>query len=673
MWVRRMKNGKYCIAITCIGSGVGQSIIDSCNLSELPLVTVGLGSNHFGYGAYDCTYMDYLPSIYSSEYVDKLIEKCLDYKVDLIIPGLDDEALILAEKIQKLSEAGLKIVVSSSELLRVIRDKARLDEVFSSDADIFFKSYSLSNIAEAVSSEKVRFPLIAKPRSGFASRGIEIILDKKDLNKINDTHIVQELAVPSKEDPQRDFYLKQIQNHINPQISEISIQLVMDKNGNIMGKMASYNKLHNGVPIEITPFDNSQVWSEIDKLIPAFKRLNHRGPLNIQGRLTDYGFRIFEMNARFTGITGLRAIMGFNEVESCIKDWLDISTADNSLQLNNDRFGVRQTRDKAISLENNLRVKALSNQLNKRTLKAAKTVMVTGAGGYLGQNLVTKLAQEGYEVFAFNRSKKLIKNIFSSYENVKCFDSHDLDTGVIRLGLLDYLIHCAFARPHYANEQIADGLKFTSRLIAKATMNQVPAIVNISSQSVYGTKQEPLWTEDTPVIPESVYAQGKYASELIVENAHLLNKQTYVTSLRLASLAGGSAGFAPVDLLTKLVERAMNQETITVIGGQQRMERLDIRDAVAAITALLKTDYHEWEPVYNLGSDNTYSVIEISERVICLANEHYGKNSRVEIKSSSETLPSFGMDSGRFRKLTGWAPKYDLDSTIESLLTIYIG
>jgi hypothetical protein len=36
------------------------------------------------------------------------------------------------------------------------------------------------------------------------------------------------------------------------------------------------------------------------------------------------GFKIFEMNARFTGITGLRALMGFNEVAICIEKWLKI-------------------------------------------------------------------------------------------------------------------------------------------------------------------------------------------------------------------------------------------------------------------------------------------------------------------------------------------------------------
>jgi len=666
-----MKDGKYCIAITCIGSGVGQSVITSCNLSDLPLITVGLGSNPFGYGAYDCNYMDYLPTIYSPDYIDALLAKCKEYSIDLIIPGLDDEALLLSENLQRFYDEGLKVIVSSPELLEVIRNKARLDEIFSSYTDIFFKSYSLFDIKEAIDSGKVKFPLIAKPRSGFASRGIEIILNDSDLARINENHIIQELAVPSIEDPSHDAYLNQIKNHINPQIAEISIQLVAGRDGNIIGKMASYNKLNNGVPIEIVPFENEYVWSEIDKLIPAFKKLNHRGPINIQGRLTDTGFRIFEMNARFTGITGLRAIIGFNEVETCIKDWLGIYSESHSLQLNCDRFGTRQTADKAISLSNNSEVRALSSMLNKGALKTVRTVMVTGARGYLGHSLVTRLAQKGYEVFAFNRSKKEIEELFSSYENVKCYDSSDLDSGAIRLGMVEYLIHCGFARPHCTNEEIADSLEFTNRLICKAILNQVPAIINISSQSVYGTKQEPLWTEKTHVMPETVYSQAKYASELMVRNAHYLNKQTYATSLRLATLSGGQKGLVPVDMLTKLVIKAMKEETLTIIGGQQRLERMDVRDAADAIAALLMTDYHKWEQVYNLGSGNIYSVSEIGECVAQIAKKQYNKNVTLEMQPADVQLASSGMDSGAFRKLTHWMPKYDLDSTLGSLFEFY--
>lgn len=663
---KTMKNGKYCIAITCVGSGVGQSVITSCNLSNLPIISVGLGSNPFGYGAYDCMEMAYLPSIYSPAYVNALIEKCLEYKIDLIIPGLDDEALLLSENLPKLHAVGLKVVVSEPALLKLVRDKERMTEVLSPITDIFVNSYRPANIKEAINLGKAKYPLIAKPRSGFASRSVEIILNENDLGKITEAHIIQDLAIPSQEDPFRETYLAQLEKHINPQICEISIQLVTDKNGEMMGKMASYNKLHNGVPIEIIPYDSDYLWYEIDKLIPALKKIGHRGPLNIQGRLTDDGLKLFEMNARFTGITGLRAIMGFNEVECCIKEWLGIGTGRNILQLNYDRFGVRQTADKSISIANNMEVKALSDSLNRRKLKSVKTIMVTGARGYLGQNLVKKLAQEGYNVFAFNRCKEQIIQFFNSYENIECFDEQDLVSGVLSLGLVDYLIHCGFARPHCTNDQIADSLSFTNQLIGRAISNQVPAIINISSQSVYGTKQIPLWTEKMPVFPETVYAQAKHAAELITENAHYLNKQTFVTSLRLCTLAGTQNGLLPMDLVFKFVARALNEEPLSIFGGQQQMERLDVRDAINAIIALLKTDYHDWDAVYNLGSGRVYSVLDIAERVAHIAKQ-YDKDVELEIQPSTECLPSFGMDSLRFKKLTGWTPRYDMDDIIDSL------
>src|SRR5690606_25191477 len=151
-------------------------------------------------------------------------------------------------------------------------------------------------------------------------------------------------------DPNYQFYTDQIAKNNNPQVSEISIQVVLGVNGELLGKMASFNKLNNGVPIEIVPYEDEQVWEIVDKLLPVFKQKGFVGPLNIQGRLTKKGLKLFEMNPRFTGITGLRALMGFNEVEACIKSWLGIDTNNNLLKINDNRFGIRQTTDKSISL-----------------------------------------------------------------------------------------------------------------------------------------------------------------------------------------------------------------------------------------------------------------------------------------------------------------------------------
>ncbi len=665
-----MRNKKYCIGITSVGSGIGQSIITSCNLSKLPITTVGLGSNPLGYGAYDCMKMDYLPTIYASEYVDELIKKCIQYNIDLIIPGLDDEALILSENINKISDAGLKVIVSGFEFLKLVRDKERMCQELTPVADIFVKSYDFETLKETIDTGKAKFPLIAKPRKGFASKGIEIILSEDDFYRITQDHIIQELAIPRQGDPFRESYLAQISKGINPQTSEISVQVVTDRKGDVIGKMASYNKLKNGVPIEIIPYESDYVWSEINKLIPTLKELGHKGPLNIQGRWTDDGLKIFEMNARFTGITGLRAIMGFNEVESCIKEWLDIDDHNNPLKLNYGKFGIRQTADKAVSLSNNDQVQKLSQVLNNNILKPQKTILLTGAGGYLGQNLIKELIKEDYEILAFDLNKETIKKLFAKDKNVTCYDQKDFDTGILTLGLVDILIHCGFARPYKSNEQIADSLSFAGDLFAKACLAQIPVIINISSQSVYGSKQTPLWAEDTKVMPESAYAQAKYAAELMCENIHIMNKQSFVTSLRLATLAGGQNGLVPIDVISKLVKKALREEPITIIGGQQEVERLDVRDAINAIISLLKTDYRKWDLIYNLGNNKIYNIMAIAEKVATIAREKYGKSVTINV-NPSDIDQKIGMNSSKFRDLTGWSSTYNLDDTIISLFDYF--
>ena len=660
-----MRNGKYCIAVMSAGSGVGQSVINSCKLSQLPLYTVGLGMNPFAYGAYDCDTMDYVPLIYADNYVDELIRKCHEHKIDLIIPGSDDEAHILAKNISKIEHEGFKILVSGVNLLNLVRDKEKMCDDLTPIADIFVKSYDIHSIKEALTNKKVDFPLIAKPRAGFASRGVEILLSEEDFVRVNESHIIQELAVPRHGDPLRETYLKQIAKRINPQIAEISAQIVTDKNGNVMGKMCSYNKLNNGVPIEMVPYEDEYVWSEINKLLPELKRLGHRGPLNIQGRWTDNGLRLYEMNARFTGITGWRALMGFNEVESCIKNWLDIDADINPLQMNYNKFGIRQTADKAIELSANNEVKQMSLSINNRALKEVKTLFITGAGGYLGQTLINMIQAEAYEIIAFDLTKDKTSQLFASYDNVQCVDIEDLNKGVIRLGETDYIIHCGFARPHCTQEQIAESLAFTNKLFGLAALNQVPAIINISSQAVYGTKQQPLWTENCPAMPETVYAQAKYASELMAQNIHMQNRTSYPTSLRLASLTGGQSGLIPIDIIAKFVNNVLQHKPIQIQGGHQKIERIDVRDAASAIASLIKTDYRQWKPAYNVGHI-VMSVLELAETVKKIAKERFNMDAEIQVVPDDNISANFGMDSS-LMKQESWTPKYGLDDIVVSL------
>jgi nucleoside-diphosphate-sugar epimerase/biotin carboxylase len=665
-----MKNGKYCIAITSIGSGIGQSIITSCNLSLLPLHTIGFDVNPFAFGAFECDEFEEIPSINSDKYLSILIDRCIYNNVDLIIPGLDDELLILAESSKLFNENGIQVLSSSKKLISLVRNKDKVFKEFSQFEDFFVKSYSLSQIKKLLISKDIIFPLIAKPLSGSSSEGVYILLKEEDLTRISDNCIIQEIAVPKEGDPNRETYLKNLYAGRNIQVSEISIQVVANPNGGILGRMMSCNKLKNGVPIEILPFNDNNIWGQIDLILPRLKELGHKGPLNIQGRLTDKGFKIYEMNARFTGITGLRAIMGFNEVEACIKKWLEIGHI-NSLKINYSRFGIRQVLDKVIVNDNSEKFKNSFDAINFNSSHNRKTVLVTGANGYLGHALIKRILKENYHIIAMGRSIEVLRELFKDYKDVSCVGVEDFYNSNLQLGQIDFLVHCAFARPHYSYEEIADSLHFTNLLFSYSIQHHIPAIINVSSQSVYGTNHISDWNEKDKPMPETSYAQAKYATELLIDNIQIINKHGNGTSIRLPALTGAANHVYKDEFLIKLIKKVICSEIIEVYGGTQRIDLLNVRDAADGIAVLLMKDYREWSKVYNLSTGKTHSLNEIIELICSIGKEKYDLNAKIK---SVQAVPknSFGMDSKLFRYQMNWKSKYKLEDTIKSIFDYLI-
>lgn len=380
------------VGITSIGSGVGQSIIDSCRLSELPLYTVGFGANVFAFGSYDCDTQDTLPNIYAEEYIVELVNKCKNHKIDILIPGLDDELYTISKNIDSFTRIGVVPIVPSVEVIELCRDKIKMSNILNVISDIFVNSYDRDTLIDKYNKKQIKFPLIAKPRGGYASNGLFVINSEDDFRFINEQHVIQEIAFPCDSDYNYKSYISNLKKGIVSQVSEISVQFVIGKKGNVIGKCATYNKLKNGAPIEVIPYENSDLWATLDAIINYLIKIGLRGPINIQGRNTNNGFKFFEMNARFTGITGLRAIMGFNEVEALIKDFLDINPKVKELKLNDRRIGIRQVANRVIEADRNIELdKVVIGTGYKDWSKKGKTILVTGATGFLGQEIVKKL------------------------------------------------------------------------------------------------------------------------------------------------------------------------------------------------------------------------------------------------------------------------------------------
>lgn len=659
---------KYRIAISCIGSGVGQSVINSLKNTNLPFYTLGLGTNPYAFGAYECDAYDYTKSIYEDGFIDELIEKCKAYKIDLVVPGLDDEALFYAQNIERFNEAGIKTIVSDTSLIELCRDKERMSEVLNPIVDIFVKSYKKETLQEDIKNGIVEFPFIAKPRDGFASRGIEIIRDENDLKNIQDYHIIQELAVPINTDPYYDYFQKQIQKNNNPQVAEISIQLVYGENQNLIGKMASYNKLHNGIPIEILPYDHPEMWKAIDQLAIELLRLGLRGPINIQGRMTEKGLKVFEMNPRFTGITGLRSLMGFNEVEACVKEFLGVDKGQNQIRFNQLKFGIRQTADKAVLIDKNDKILEQFNQLHPNLKKQVKPVLlVTGATGFLGNSLIEQLEKENhFEIWLLGTNKTKLTQMYGSKYNL--YDYNDFENDRIHLGFVDTLIHLGFARPHKSNQDIANSVARSIKLFTKASFHHIPYIINISSQSVYGSASDKAWTEESPIQPETTYAQAKYAVEESLINLNSFNIHGKYTSLRITGITGYSKQSRGVDFLQKMIMNAKEDFFIKVYGGEQFLSRIDIEDASQALLKLINNRFKIESNCYNLSSNDLKKVVDYAEIIKKLFKKYL--NQKINVKIEDDKISNFKsimLDSKLFYNTFNWWPKVKADESLKNI------
>ena len=285
-----------------------------------------------------------------------------------------------------------------------------------------------------------------------------------------------------------------------------------------------------------------------------------------------------------------------------------------------------------------------------------KKIVVTGAGGFLGSNLVKALkGKDKYLVYALSSHSKDLQN-GNVFSNVQYYhkDVVFCDEGV---GFLKdaIVVNCAFPR-NSTGIEMADGLRYIQCLFNRAKKCQVKAVINISSQSVYSQKREESATEETPVCLESSYAVGKYATELMLESVFHGTKIAF-TNLRMGSLIG--PGFDQ-RIVNRFVKQALEGRTLHVMRSKQRFGFLDIEDAVRGIILLLKQSPDKYRRIYTLGNNKAYTIEEIIE---CIQHEFVERNMMfpsINIEDG-EQKSNTSVDYARLGEDTDFKPEISLE------------
>lgn len=294
--------------------------------------------------------------------------------------------------------------------------------------------------------------------------------------------------------------------------------------------------------------------------------------------------------------------------------------------------------------------------------KPRQTILVSGAGGFLGSELIKQLLKNGkFNVIAYTSQKEQLMNRFKKNTNLTCFNIEDWKDDIIPFDKVDTLINCAFARTSNGKE-LASSLDFTNEFMSDATKKNVGGIINISSQSVYSQQRDLAAIEETSVIPESLYGLTKYSTELLISNICKYANVPY-TNLRLASLVGQDFD---VRLTNRFIKSAINGEIIKIVGGKQIISYMDVRDAADGLIALISVDPKNWKSIYNFGVDESYKLTEMAELVKKIAPQFISNEVKIEVEEGNDFL-NLSMDCSEFYEDTLWKPKYGMEIIIKDI------
>ena len=237
--------------------------------------------------------------------------------------------------------------------------------------------------------------------------------------------------------------------------------------------------------------------------------------------------------------------------------------------------------------------------------------MVTGAGGYIGTQLVKDLLSQGHTVKAVDRLFFGIEplNEFMGNKSFEILKKDIRDLEVKDFKDIDVVCDLACLSNDPAGEidpQLTfdinrDGRVHVARMAKKAGVKKY---IISSTCSVYGTGNEPNLNEKSATNPISVYAKSTLEAEQI--NLSLNDNNFSVTSLRNATVFGLSNRMR-FDLVVNLMTLSAFQKGRIIVmgGGLQWRPLVHVSDVARAFIAVIDASVSKVNnEIFNVGLSN---------------------------------------------------------------------
>ena len=311
-----------------------------------------------------------------------------------------------------------------------------------------------------------------------------------------------------------------------------------------------------------------------------------------------------------------------------------------------------------------------------------KNILVTGGAGFIGSNYVNQTLEEKEDYNIVNLDKLTyagnLENLkLSEKKNNYTFVKGDITDSKIVADVFEkykikYVINFA-AESHVDRSILGSEIFFrtnvlgTNILLETSRKFEVEKFIQVSTDEVYGSLgEEGLFTEQTPLSPNSPYSSSKASADLMALSFY----HTYDLPVTITRCSNNYGPFQfPEKLIPLMIINAFNNKKLPVYGdGLYVRDWIFVHDHNNAINLVFEKG--KSGEVYNIGASNEMPNIEIIKLILDYLDR---PESLIEyVKDRPGHDRRYAIDSSKIRRELNWKPDFLFQEAIKHTIDWYL-
>ncbi|MCP3807853.1 dTDP-glucose 4,6-dehydratase [Paenibacillus sp. SEL1] len=308
-------------------------------------------------------------------------------------------------------------------------------------------------------------------------------------------------------------------------------------------------------------------------------------------------------------------------------------------------------------------------------------LLVTGGAGFIGSNFVLYMLKQhpDYEIvnvdaLTYAGNLENLKSIENhpkhSFVKADITDTQTIDQ-VMQQGI-DVVVN--FAAESHVDRSILEPEVFvktnvlgTQVLLDAAKKYKITKFVQVSTDEVYGTLGETgLFTEETPLQPNSPYSASKAGGDLLARAYH----ETFGLPVNITRCSNNYGPYQfPEKLIPLMISRALSDQQLPVYGdGLNIRDWLYVEDHCSAIDLVIHQG--KFGEVYNIGGNNERTNVHIVKTVLEELGKPESLISYVQDRPGHDRR--YGIDPTKTMNELGWKPKHSFETGIKETISWYL-